>query len=164
MRIEQIRAFRKSIRIFERILDADLKNDDISGRMGLHKCHIIIEINELKETSLKNLESILGLDKSTLSKTVDALVKQGLVLRTESSQDRRFITCSLTELGKQIAETVNRYCDDRYLQVFKGIPETDHDTVLASLEKLAAAMKIVYSKQHDTSTDTKTIPLQQQAS
>ena len=145
MNIEQIRSFRKSIRIFERILESDIVKTETSSGLGLHHLHVLVEINEQKETSLKNLESLLGTDKSTLSKTVDVLVKLGLVNRIVSPTDRRFICCSLTPSAKEIVDGINAYCDTQYLKVFSLIAENEHNTILTSLEKLAIAMDTVFT-------------------
>lgn len=146
MNVELIRAFRKSLRFFSRVLDAELQDKETCYGIGLQRCHILLEINELRSTSLKNLESFMLLDKSTLSKNVDSLVKLDLVQRTESAHDRRYITCSLTDKGKALAEQINMYWDQRYREALSRIPVPQLSTVLDSMGKLA--MVLMQSNPH----------------
>ena len=51
--------------------------------------------------SLQDLTKELHVGKSTVSSTIDRLVKAGLVKREQSSQDRRAIVLNLTDLGHE---------------------------------------------------------------
>ena len=82
----------------------------------------------------------LGLDKSTLSRTIDGLVKVGLVDRVAHPSDRRFNMLSLTTGGQEVADRINRSNDDFYSRVFQGIEGPSHDEVIANFEKLVSAM------------------------
>lgn len=137
MNTDQIRKFRKSLRVFARIVnDSFNKNETLCG-LSVQKCHILLEIDELEETSIKNLESVMYIDKSTLSKSIDSLVKSGFVERATSKEDRRFITCSLTEEGKKTVEEINRFGDENNRQILSLMAESDQAIVLDSMNKLA---------------------------
>ncbi len=55
---------------------------------------------------MSQLESHAGLKKSTLSESVDVLVKKGYVERTRSNEDRRVVKVKLTEMGKRKADEI----------------------------------------------------------
>ena len=62
----------------------------------------ILRVLSIKENlSLQDLTKELHVGKSTVSSTVDRLVKAGLVKREQSSQDRRAIVLNLTDLGRE---------------------------------------------------------------
>jgi DNA-binding MarR family transcriptional regulator len=57
------------------------------------------------DSSLSNLAEHLGLTLPSVSKLVDGLVKQGLIIRQESTTDRRCITLVLTDAGASIVNS-----------------------------------------------------------
>ena len=57
------------------------------------------------DSSLSNLAEHLGLTLPSVSKLVDGLVKQKLVIRQESEVDRRRLTLVLTQSGASIVNS-----------------------------------------------------------
>ncbi len=101
------------------------------------QCHAILEIGAAGELNLKDLASRLGLDNSTLSRTVDSLVKDGLVERTQSKEDRRATVIRLNGKGRaardRINSTWNQICQD----MFRSIPRDKHEQLIESVSILA---------------------------
>ena len=93
----------------------------------LAQCHVLLEIENLVKTTTKQLSENLWLDKSTLSRTVDRLDKQGFIKRDSSSQDRRFTILSLTRKGIDKCQSLNRYNDKLYISLFERFAQTDRD-------------------------------------
>lgn len=69
--------------------------------IGFRQCHVIIEVGRAGCVSLNDLAGLLGLDKSTLSRITDNLVRQGLAVREPDTEDRRYIKIRLTESGEK---------------------------------------------------------------
>jgi DNA-binding MarR family transcriptional regulator len=82
----------------------------------------------------------LGLDKSTLSRTIDGLVDIGLVDRLPNPSDRRFTPLSVTEQGKAVCNVINRSADDYYGRVFENIPQEKHEAVIKNLSLLVQVL------------------------
>jgi DNA-binding MarR family transcriptional regulator len=57
------------------------------------------------DSSLSNLAEHLGLTLPSVSKLIDGLVKQKLVIRQESAVDRRRLTLELTQAGASIVNS-----------------------------------------------------------
>ncbi len=106
------------------------------------QCHTILEIEDLGQATIVELAKRLGLDKSTLSRTIDGLVNVGLVERVAHPNDRRFNLLSLTAKGQEVADQINQSNDDFYSRVFEGIESKSHDKVIDHFEKLVTAMII----------------------
>ena len=83
----------------------------------------------------------LGLDKSTLSRTIDGLVNIGLIERIPDPTDRRFNRLSLSEKGQEVADHINQSNDEFYRRVFEGIESARHDEVIDDFKKLVWAMQ-----------------------
>jgi DNA-binding MarR family transcriptional regulator len=138
MKLVDIRAFRKTLRRFEHQIDnqASLCCFEVT----LAQCHTLLELEVAQQTTIGELAKRLELDKSTLSRTVDGLVKRGLVERKVDSKDRRYSNVSLTEHGQDICDEINRMNDAYYSEVFEEIPTAKHDAIHQALTLLTEAM------------------------
>ncbi len=138
MEIKKIRHFRKILRSFERLTSIQLKS--CCSGVSLAQCHVLLEIEELGEATTGQLAQRLGLDKSTLSRTIEGLVSIGLLERLMNPSDRRFTPLALTNQGKAICDAINREADDYYGRVFKSIPQGKHEALNRDLSLLVQAL------------------------
>ncbi len=141
MEKHKIRYFRKSLRLFERLTAQQLKEDSCCQGVTLAQCHSILEIEDLGQATTVELSKRLGLDKSTLSRTIDGLVNIGLLERVAHPTDRRFNLLSLTTKGQEVADRINQSNDDFYRRVFEDIESQRHVEVIDNFEKLVGAMR-----------------------
>lgn len=137
----KIRSFRKLLRVFERLTAQQLKEQSCCQGVTLAQCHTLLEIEELGQATTVMLSKQLGLDKSTLSRTLDGLVNTGLAARVPHPTDRRFNLLSLTAKGQKVADRINQSNDYFYRQVFQDIEAEGHDKVIDNFEKLVSAMR-----------------------
>jgi DNA-binding MarR family transcriptional regulator len=137
---QKIRTFRKSLRLFERLTAGQMKEDSCCRGVTLAQCHTVLEIEDMGWATIVELSKRLGLDKSTLSRTVDGLVNIGLLERAPHPNDRRFNLLSLTPKGREVADHINQANDEFFRQVFEGIESERHDEVIDNFETLVRAM------------------------
>ncbi len=130
MQLDQIRQFRTLLRKFERDVAIGQKKDSRTDGLSVVQCHTIINLGELKETTLSRMAEQMCVDKSTLSRTVDALVKKGLMERLPDDRDRRYLIIKLTRGGQQACDRLNQVNNDYIDQVFSRIPKHDHADVI----------------------------------
>jgi DNA-binding MarR family transcriptional regulator len=136
--INKIRAFRKILRRFEHQIDHQAAL--CCFEVTLAQCHTLLELEAAEKTTIGKLAKRLELDKSTLSRTVEGLVKRGLVERKVDPEDRRYSNVSLTKGGQEICDEINRMNDAYYNAVFGEIPAAKHDVILQALTLLTEAM------------------------
>jgi DNA-binding MarR family transcriptional regulator len=141
MDTRKIRSFRKLLRLFERLTANQLKEDSCCQGVTLAQCHTILEIEELGRATTVELSKRLGLDKSTLSRTIDGMVNSGLVERISHPTDRRFTLLTLTATGQEVADRINQSNDNYYNRVFENIETDSHDEVIKNFEKLVLAIR-----------------------
>ena len=143
MKTSKIRGFRNRLRAFERKL-WDQLNDQLNGKscsnVSLAQCHTILELGEQGRTTIGELAKSMGLDKSTLSRTIDSLVKKGLVDRVPNPSDRRYTLINLTKGGASTCKQINSTNDAYFERIFKAIPKGEHDKIIQSFELLEEAM------------------------
>jgi DNA-binding MarR family transcriptional regulator len=105
------------------------------------QCHTLMEVGTQGQVSLVELAGSLGLDTSTLSRTIQSLVVRGLVTRKADEKDRRYVKISLSPEGKKVYETVGNLYYDFMAKVFALIPARSHATVLEGFGLFADAVK-----------------------
>ena len=132
---------RETIRIIIRNLGVLEKDEASCCGVTIGQCHAIVENGRAGEISLNDLADLLNLDKSTMSRTVNNLVENDLVVRELDNEDRRYVKIKLTEKGykafKRIEETMEQY----YRSVLGSIPENKRAQVMESLQLLLEALK-----------------------
>jgi len=133
MDLPTIRRFRKIIRHIERELNIQ-NNSNCCHGVTLAQCHTLLEVFSHESINLSDLSERLYLDKSTVSRTIDGLVTNGMVNRTVPEENRRKIVISLTEKGQDVCNTINLDSDSYFGIVLDSIPEKDLPVFLKSFE------------------------------
>jgi len=100
------------------------------------QCDALVEIGSKQSLSINELAELLGLDKSTLSRTVNTMVEQGLVTREPDPDDRRYVKIKLTPAGSNLLSDIEGKMTDYYLNIYQAIPQDKRKQVLESLELL----------------------------
>lgn len=138
---QENKILREMIRILVRDVGALEKNDASCCGVSLTQCHAIVEIGRKEKISLIDLAGILGLDKSTMSRTINNLVKSDLVIRELDMKNRRYVTIRLTENGKNVFDNIEKSMDAYYKNIFDSIPEDKKKQVMESVELLKKAVE-----------------------
>ncbi len=133
---------RELIRILVRDLGVLEKSDASCCGVSLAQCHAIVEIGRKEKISLVDLASLLGLDKSTMSRTINNLVESDLVLRELDMENRRYVIIQLTEKGSSVFRNIEESMDEYYKSIFNSIPENKRIQVMESLQLLTNAVEI----------------------
>jgi len=140
MNMKTIALFRQSMRQIERAVMLQNKNEATCCGVTLAQCHAILEIGSADGMSVKELSARLGLDKSTLSRTVESLAADGLAERTTSPKDRRAIVVRLTAKGRASADRINATWNRICADMFKDIPEKKHGRIIEAMDLIAGAL------------------------
>lgn len=133
----RMKEFRAILRSFERLLSTQTRL--CCAGVTLAQCHVLLEMNGSDPVTTGQLAERLKLDQSTLSRTVDGLVKRGLVYRSPNESDRRVTWLNLTESGRALREAINRANDEYYSRVFARIPEQRRNRVIDDFAQLTQA-------------------------
>ena len=137
-----IRDFRSNLRVLEREVEISMTSEAGCCGVTFAQCHLLLEVERRQRTSVTELASALELDKSTLSRTVEAAVRAGLIDRSVDPLNRRQQIVCLTDLGRQTAESINSRCDASYTRLFDFIPRDKRPLVVEAVALLARAMRL----------------------
>ncbi|MGQ3354231.1 MAG: MarR family winged helix-turn-helix transcriptional regulator [Phreatobacter sp.] len=128
LRIAQEASFRA---FAQRVGDADLKP---------RRFAVLTLIAENPGMTQTALGKAAGRDKSTLTSTLDDLVKRGLVLRERTPHDRRSYTLTLTPAGCALRERLMRAALEHDRELDRIVGREKKAEFLALLRKIAAEL------------------------
>jgi DNA-binding MarR family transcriptional regulator len=137
METKMIEQFRGKLREIERAVWIRTKSEALCCGVTLAQCHAIMEIGDAGELNLKDLSAQLGLDNSTLSRTVESLVQDGLAERTVSQEDRRASVIRLNEKGHAARDRINTTWNQICRDMFRDIPMEKHTQLIESISRVA---------------------------
>lgn len=84
------------------------------------------------------LANLVGLDKTTMVATIDALEEAGLAERRPSSTDRRVRVIAVTKEGERKVREARRIIDQVQSDVLARLPARDRGSLLAGLARLVS--------------------------
>lgn len=88
------------------------------------------------DSSLSSLARHLGLTLPSVSKLVDGLVKQELVIRQESTADRRRLTLVLTQAGASIVNSARASAQSNLAKNLGRLSDDELETVSCAMKLL----------------------------
>ena len=133
-------SFRRQLRLLEREVLRELESQPDCCGVTLAQCHALLEI-AASTLSLTGLSEALDLDRSTLSRTVDSLVKAGLVERSDDPADRRSLRLTLTPAGTAKVAFIDEACNRYYATLLADLTEDDLDCVMRGVAIMAERMR-----------------------
>lgn len=116
----------------DRLLDLDLT-------MSQTKSVFVLGLAQ-EPLPITALAARLGLSAATAGRTVDQLVKAGLVERTEDPADRRVKLVSITTAGREIAEQHFDAHKATLIELFSKLSADEADRLNDALQPLIAAV------------------------
>ena len=137
--LEPHKRLRELIRQLERKTGALNDSQMTCCNITMAQCYALVEIGRAGNISLIELSEALGLENSTISRTVNHLVNAEMVNREVDPTNRRYVTISLTEDGQQIFDSIETCMNIYYKQILRQIPEEKHAEVLESIQILIDA-------------------------
>lgn len=133
--------FRHHLRRLESEIGMTLAGETACCGVTVAQCHLLLELERQKEPSLNDLADALALDKSTLSRTLDSLVRDGLVSRETDPDNRRRLRITFTDAGRDRVGYINSLCNDSWNRILKLIPEDEHTQLARAISILGQAMR-----------------------
>ncbi|BBH65207.1 hypothetical protein ACTI_18920 [Actinoplanes sp. OR16] len=98
---------------------------------------VLAAIRRHEACHMKDLAAEHALDPSTISRTIAALVRDGLVARAADPDDGRASMLRLTDRGQTLLDEVSAHYDDRLAASLSEWTPAEIDTFAASLQRFA---------------------------
>ncbi len=85
------------------------------------------------------LAGTIGFDRTTITGVIDRLVQKGLVVRQESSRDRRARELSITDSGRRTLRGITPAVEAAQRTMLRGLTEKEGRDLVRLLQKAIAA-------------------------
>jgi DNA-binding MarR family transcriptional regulator len=89
---------------------------------------------------MSDLAEGLGISYPAATKTVERLVKKGLVARESDPADRRVVKVQLTERGRQLVEEIDATMNQSLASVLERLSTGDREALLRGMSAFIAAI------------------------
>lgn len=133
----RVMMFHDSIKIFPKFIKKVLREHDLSGlnlNINTTQTEIIMFIYENSDKSMSELSSMVGLDKSSFTRSVDSLVSRDLITKKYPHQDKRKIYLSLTDMGFRAAKNIKNEFEHYFESLLSDFSNEEKADFLFSLD------------------------------
>ena len=97
-------------------------------------------VNGHPGASLSAVARHIGLTTASTSKLIEALVKLGLVTRTDAAEDRRKVVLNVTEAGNRALESARKAALGRLAEMLAALDDPDRLAVIRAMNVLREAL------------------------
>ncbi len=129
---EMMQGLVRTLQIFER-LQVSQKGFTNS------QCYTLLNLYKNGALSMKELSGKMNLDTSTMTRIVNNLVRDGLIKREHSQEDRRIVLVNLSSQGTEEAAQLNEEVMEYYRLIINEIPDGKVIDVVESINILIEA-------------------------
>lgn len=107
----------------------------------LAECHLITELNRMGEATATELCERLVLEKSTVSRLVNRLVRKGLICAACCEDDKRARILCLTSQGRSRAELLDRHASAQVEAALGFVAPDEEARIIEGLQRYANALR-----------------------
>ena len=111
------------------------------GDTSSTQCFILGEVYRAGPVTQADLGRRLALDKSWVSRAVEALAQEGLLVKGPAPEDRRTVVISLSRAGKKRAEELDESLNEQAGQIIGRVPQKQRPGIYESLRLLSDALR-----------------------
>jgi DNA-binding MarR family transcriptional regulator len=147
--------FREHIKILPQFVRKVLYEHDI-GKLNLSinntQTNILMFVKECGEMSMSEISMMTGLEKSSFTRSVDYLVKNGFILRSCPVNDRRKVKLDLTDKGRKAADMIKKDFDQYLNSLISDFSEKEKKEFYDSVAAVSKYVKkILEANRHRSS-------------
>jgi DNA-binding MarR family transcriptional regulator len=105
------------------------------------QCYILLEIYKHQSLSINEISKKMHLEISTITRIMNNLVRDDLILRKRGVSDKRVVEAVLTEKGKEIALQLQKSIENYYKDIISNLPRGHVREVMGAVELLVTALE-----------------------
>lgn len=117
------------------------RDQKVCHGITLAQCCAIETLDHKGMLTMNQLSREQGVTLSTMTRVVDVLVRDGVLDRVSSPEDRRKVCIQLTGKGEDLARTLKKCTEDYTGKILEQIPGEKHEQVIESMELLLKAIE-----------------------
>ncbi len=102
---------------------------------------VLMCIFDNSDKTMNEISYLVGLEKSSFTRSVENLINIGYLNRNSDLNDRRKIYLALTEKGMEIAIAINKIADKHFGDMLLKLTDTEQNEFIAALETVSKYIK-----------------------
>lgn len=130
--VERVRAFN---RFYTRVLGL-LDRHFLESKYSLTEVRILYEIAHSEICTAKSIRAEMGIDAGYLSRILVAFTGDGLVKRTPTRKDKRYLLLGLTQKGKDVFAMLNATQDRSLEEIVDRLSGRDREELVSHMERI----------------------------
>jgi DNA-binding MarR family transcriptional regulator len=142
--LKQRTTYRFSL-ILKRLVDCLAEMHQTKFGITINGWKVMSVVGRFAPLAAVEVGQFVSLEPDRVTRTVDVLVKQGIVARRQDKQDRRRISLSLTAKGKCIQEQIERVRYALEYEFLSVLDDTELETLYRILDKLEPQAKSIFT-------------------
>lgn len=107
--------------------------------ISVTQCYALESLAQQGALRSQALADLLKLDKSTITRVVDALVRKGYVLRRRDAEDSRALALEITASGRELYEKIHRQLIQQQAELLADLDPETRGAAAAVIRRLAIA-------------------------
>ena len=127
----------KAVRAFQQLEREQIKAHGFTSS----QCSLLLELYRHETLSINEISEKMRLEISTVTRIMNNLVRDGLLLRQKSAIDKRVVEASLTDKGRDAAHALQNSIEAYYKNVIAYLPRGHVREVMGSVEQLVTAVE-----------------------
>jgi DNA-binding MarR family transcriptional regulator len=142
--LKQRTTYRFSL-ILKRLVDCLAEMHQTKFGITINGWKVMSVVGRFAPLAAVEVGQFVSLEPDRVTRTVDVLVKQGIVARRQDKQDRRRISLSLTAKGRRIQEQIERVRYALEYEFLSVLDDTELETLYRILDKLEPQAKSIFT-------------------
>lgn len=135
--IDRIRGFNRFYTNVIGLLDQHFLDTPYSLTEG----RVLYEISQMETCSARKIMENIVIDEGYLSRILDKFIRQGLVRKTPSPEDRRLHIITLTEKGRREFQKLNENSNHSIAQLLEKLTEREQAELVRMMERIQELLK-----------------------
>ena len=113
--------------------------DDLAEDVTLAQYRVLVELASRGPQRAAELAAVLGVERSTVTRMCDRLVRKRLIHRRRETRDRRAVQVALTTQGRTLVDRVTHRRREEISRILERLAPRDRAAVLRALRTFADA-------------------------
>lgn len=126
-----------------RAMEADFEMRLADHNMTRASCAVLNAISLHGKTTPAELAAFIGIDGAAITRHLDRIVKQGLVSRRRSTQDRRSINLKITAKGAALVPKIAAHSMATNKKFLAGLTRSEREAMQAIIGKMLSNSDVV---------------------
>jgi DNA-binding MarR family transcriptional regulator len=100
----------------------------------------MIALARFGDCSMTRLARLAATDRTTLTRSIDGLIRDALVVRAASPGDRRIVVVRLTQAGSDLLVRISQDIQPRHAELYADLTDEERTNMTRYLQKMVAGL------------------------